>query len=138
MARRRCRCTRVVNTARPIRSTASLPGLLLETSPTDHRRLGARYEEIAKRLRDGGWDARVTINDSERRSAVTEVVVRLLDQTGCTAVDALTPLLAMLVRRSLLRRQGDRGRVVIYRATGEVLRIVEISEMIAEERTSRA
>ena len=116
--------------ARPITRTTPPPGLQLETSPTDHRRHGARFEQIAERLRDGGWDARVTINQSERRSAVTEVVVRLLDQTGCTAVDALTPLLVGHVRTSLLRRQGDRGRVVIYRPTGEVLRIVEIPEMI--------
>ena len=124
--------------ARPITPTASLPALLLQTSPTDHRRHSARYEQIAERLRDGGWDARVTINDSERRSAVTEVVVRLLDQTGCTSVDALTPLLARHVRTSLLRRQGDRGRVVIYRPTGEVLRIVEIPEMIPAQRANRA
>jgi hypothetical protein len=127
-----------VNTARPITSTASLPGLLLQTSPTDHRHLGARYEQIAKCLRDGGWDARVSISDSERRSAVTEVVIRLLDQTGCTAVDGLTPLLARLVRTSLLRRQGDRGRIVIYRPTGEVLRIVEVPEMVPAQRASRA
>jgi hypothetical protein len=127
-----------MSAARPITSTASLPGLLIETSPTDHRHLGARYEQIAKRLRDEGWDARVTVNDSERRSAVTEVVIRLLDQTSCTAVDALTPLLARLVGASLLRRQGDRGRVVIYRPTGEVLRIVEIPETIPVQRASRA
>ena len=114
--------------ALPKTSTAALPAILLETSPTDHRRHGARYEQIAKRLRGEGWDARITINHSERRSAVTEVVVRLLDQAGCTAVDALVPLLATHVRNSLLRRQGDRGRVVIYRPTGEVLRIVEIPD----------
>lgn len=69
---------------------------------------------------------RVAISRSERRSAVTEVVVRLLHQGGAAATDALVPLLARHVRKSLLRRQGDRGRVVIYRATGEVLRIIEI------------
>jgi hypothetical protein len=111
-----------VKDARPSTSTA----ILLETSPTDHRRHGARYQQIARRLGGEGWDARITINQSERRSAVTEVVVRLLDETGCSAVDALAPLLATHVRRSLLRRRGDRGRVVIYRPTGEVLRIVEI------------
>ncbi len=110
----------------PGRSTAALPAILLETSPTDHRRHGARYEQIAKRLRDEGWDARVTVNKADRRSAVTEVVVRLLDEAGCMEVDALTPLLARHVGKSLLRRQDDRGRVVIYRPTGEVLRIVEI------------
>ena len=109
---------------------AALPALQLETSPTDHRRHGTRYEQLARHLRQQGWDARVTINPSERRSAVTEVVVRLLDQAGCSAVDALMPLLATHVRKSLLRRQGDRGRVVIYRPTGEVLRIVEIPESI--------
>jgi hypothetical protein len=116
--------------ALPNTSSATLPAILLETSPTDHRRHGARYQQIAKRLRGEGWDASITINHSERRSAVTEVVVRLLDQTGCTAVDALVPLLATHVRYSLLRRRGDRGRVVIYRPTGEVLRIVEIPETI--------
>jgi hypothetical protein len=115
-----------VKAALPNTSTAALPAIVLETSPTDHRRHGARYEQIAKRLRGEGWDARITINHSERRSAVTEVVVRLLDQTGCAAVDALVPLLAAHVRHSLLRRQADRGRIVIYRPTGEVLRIVEI------------
>jgi hypothetical protein len=109
---------------------AALPALQLETSPTDHRHQGARYEQLARHLRQHGWDARVTINPSERRSAVTEVVVRLLDQAGCSAVDALMPLLATHVRKSLLRRQGDRGRVVIYRPTGEVLRIAEIPESI--------
>ncbi len=112
--------------ARQNTSTATLPAILLETSPTDHRRLGARYDQIATRLRSEGWDARVTINHSERRSAVTEVVVRLLDEAGCTAVEALMPLLARHVRESLLRRQSDRGRVVIYRPGGEVLRIIEI------------
>ncbi len=68
----------------------------------------------------------MTVNKSERRSAVTEVVVGLLDQAGCSAVDALVPLLATQVGKSLLRRQGDRGRVVIYRPTGGVLRIVGI------------
>ncbi len=116
--------------ALPNTSPAALPAILLETSPTDHRRHGARYELLAKRLRGDGWDARITVNRSERRSAVTEVVVRLLDQTGCTAVDALVPLLATHVRHSMLRRQGDRGRVVIYRPTGEVLRIVEIPETL--------
>ena len=116
--------------ASPNTSTVALPALLLEASATDHRRHGARYEQIVKRLRGEGWDARITINRSERRSAVTEVVVRLLDQTGCAAVDELVPLLATYVRDSLLRRQGDRGRVVIYRPTGEVLRIVEIPESI--------
>lgn len=112
------------------RPSTSTPALLLETSPADHRRHGARYEQLAKSLRDEGWDARVTVNRSERRSAVTEVVVRLLDQTGCIAVDALMPLLGGHVMRLLLRRQGDRGRVVIYRPTGEVLRIAEIPESI--------
>jgi hypothetical protein len=101
---------------------------VLETSPTAHGRHRAQYEQIATRLRGEGWDARISVNRSERRSAVTEVVVRLLDQAGCTAVDALVPLLATHVRSSLLRRHGDRGRVVIYRPTGEVLRIVEIPE----------
>ena len=90
--------------ALPNTSTAALPTILLETSPTDHRRHGARYEQVAKRLRGEGWDARITINRSGRRSAVTEVVVRLLDQTGCTAVDALVPLLA---RRQLSTRRAD-------------------------------
>ena len=116
--------------ASPKTSAAPRPAIQLETSPTDHRRHGARYEQIAERLRGEGWDARVTINHSERRSAVTEVVVRLLDQTGCAAVDALTPLLAAHVRTSLLRRQGDLGRVVLYRPSGEVLRIVEIPESV--------
>jgi len=127
-----------VSTARPITSPASLPGLRLQASPTDHRHLGDRYEQIAKCLRDEGWDARVSISGSERRSAVTEVVIRLLDQAGCTAVDVLTPLLTRLVRTSLLRRQADRGRIVIYRPTGEVLRIVEIPELIPAQRASRA
>jgi hypothetical protein len=34
------------------------------------------------------------------------------------------------VRKSLLRRKDDRGRVVIYRPTGEVLRIVEVPEPV--------
>jgi hypothetical protein len=57
---------------------------------------------------------------------VTEVVVRLLDQTGCAAVDELVPLLTRHVANVLLRGHGDRGRAVIYRPSGEVLRIVEI------------
>jgi hypothetical protein len=107
-------------------SHGAFAAFVIEASPTDHRHHGARYEQLARRVRAEGYDARVTINRSERRSAVTEVVVRLLDETGSTAVDALVPLLATHVRKSLLRRQDDRGRVVIYRPTGEVLRIVEI------------
>jgi hypothetical protein len=104
----------------------SAPAILLEPSPTEHRHHGARYEQLAKRLRDDGWDARIAINRSERRSAVTELVVRLLDPAGCAAVDALVPVLSTHVLKVLLRRHGDRGRAVIYRPTGEVLRIVEI------------
>jgi hypothetical protein len=104
----------------------ALPAILLETSPTDHRHHGAGYEQLARRLRGDGWDARIAVNGSERRSAVTEVVVRLLDQTGCAAVDELVPLLTRHVANVLLRGRGDRGRAVIYRPSGEVLRIVEI------------
>jgi hypothetical protein len=108
------------------RSPSALPAILLEISPTDHRRHGAGFEQLARRLRGDGWDASIAINGSERRSAVTEVVVRLLDQAGCIAVDALVPLLARHVNTVLLRGHGDRGRAVIYRPSGEVLRIVEI------------
>jgi hypothetical protein len=36
-----------MNAALPNTSTAALPAILLETSPTDHRRHGARYQQIA-------------------------------------------------------------------------------------------
>jgi hypothetical protein len=74
----------------------ALPAILLEASPIGHRHHGARHDRLAGLLRDEGWDARIAVNRSERRSAVTELVVRLLDQTGCAAVDALVPLLAGL------------------------------------------
>jgi hypothetical protein len=68
----------------------------------------------------------MTVRGSARRSAVAELVVRLPDQTAGTAVDALTKLLVAHVRKSLPRRRHDRGRIVMYGSTGDVVRIVEV------------
>lgn len=100
---------------------------MLEPSAADHRLDGARYERLAGALREAGWDVRITVTGSARRSAVAELVVRLPDQTTGTAIDALAKLLVAHVKRSLPRRRQDRGRIVMYGSTGGVVRIVEVS-----------
>lgn len=99
---------------------------MLEPSARDHQLDGARYERLASSLREAGWDVRTTVGGSARRSAVAELVVRLPDQTGGTAVDALTRLLVAHVMKSLPRRRQDRGRIVMYGSTGDLVRIVEV------------
>jgi hypothetical protein len=116
----------------PAEESAPGPALVLEPSPKDYRLAGARYERFAAVLRDRGWDARIRVNEAERRSAVTELVVRLLDQPAGAAVDALVELLTAHVSQSLTRLHKERGRVVIYSATGSVLRIVEVARSESE------
>jgi Mg-chelatase subunit ChlD len=45
-----------------------------------------------------------------------------------TTIDLLATLLAADVRKSLRRKREDRGRIVIYGPSGELLRIVEVNE----------
>jgi hypothetical protein len=104
------------------------PALVLEPSRTDDRHAGESYDRLAAVLRERGWDPRVAVNVAERRSAVTELVVRLLDPLADAAVDELVPLLTTHVNGSLTRLRKDRGRVVIYGTTGSVLRIVEVTQ----------
>jgi hypothetical protein len=102
------------------------PTVVLETAVTDDRLDDARYERLARSLHEAGWDVRITVRGSARRSAVAELVVRLPDQTGGTAVDALTKLLVAHMMKSLPRRHQHRGRIVMYGSTGDVVRIVEV------------
>lgn len=101
---------------------------MVEPAPADYRRFAARYEGLAHCLRDAGWEASVVVSDSERRSAVAELVVRLLDEADAETVDGLIATLATNVSAALPRLPQVRGRVVIYDRGGDVLRIVEIAE----------
>jgi hypothetical protein len=101
---------------------------VVEPAPADYRRFASRYEGLAHCLRDAGWDASVVVSDSERRSAVAELVVRLLDLADAETLDALIATLATNVSAALPRLPQVRGRVVIYDRGGNVLRIVEVAE----------
>jgi hypothetical protein len=116
-----------MSAARSASSPAASPGLVVEPSVADYRHDGARYARLAAVLRDQGWDAQVTVNLTERRSAVTELVVRLLDQAAPEALDALARTLTVHVSASLERRRSERGRVVIYGSDDAVLQIVEVA-----------
>ena len=71
---------------------------------------------------------RTTDDRSDRRSAVVEVVVRLLDQVSSTALDSLETILVACLRESLPRRHHQHGRVVIYGTNHQVLRIREVPD----------
>jgi hypothetical protein len=75
-----------------------------------------------------GWDASVVVGASERRSAVAELVVRVLDPADAVTLDALIATLAANVSEALQRLPQLRGRVVIYGVDGDVLRIAEVTE----------
>jgi hypothetical protein len=111
----------------PVASSVDGPTVTLEPSAADHRLDGTHYERLASALREAGWDVRITVRGSARRSAVAELVVRLPDQTTGSAVDALAKLLVAHVQTSLPRRRQDRGRIVMYGSAGDVVRIVEVS-----------
>jgi hypothetical protein len=110
----------------------SLLRLVIEPAPADYRRFATRYEGLAKCLGDAGWDASVVVSASERRSAVAELVVRMLDPADAATLDALIATLAANVSEALPRLPQLRGRVVIYGLTGDVLRIVEVTEAAAK------
>jgi hypothetical protein len=58
--------------------------------------------------------------------------VRVLDRADTATLDALIATLAAQVGDALPRLPQVRGRVVIYGLTGDVLRIVEVSEPAAK------
>jgi len=107
---------------------------VLEPSPRDHRLDGPRYARLLAALRDEGWEARIVVNPAERRSAVTELVVRLLIKADDAVDDTLVPLLSAYMSRSLARWRKGHGRVIIYAASGSVLRIVEVPGSDTEPR----
>jgi hypothetical protein len=105
-----------------------VPAVVLEPSATAHRLDGARYERLASSLRDARWAVAIVPTHAARRSAVAELVVRLPEPAQETTIDLLATLLAADVRKSLRRKREDRGRIVIYGPSGELLRIVEVNE----------
>jgi hypothetical protein len=109
----------------------SLLSLAIEPAPADYRRFASRYEGLAHCLRDAGWDASVVVSATERRSAVAELVVRMLDTADGEAVDSLIATLTTNVSAALPRLPHLRGRVVVYDRDGDVLRIVEVGEPAA-------
>jgi hypothetical protein len=104
--------------------------LVVEPAPADYGRFAPRYEGLVKCLRDAGWDASVLVG-AERRSAVAELIVRVLDPADAATLDALMATLATNVSAALPRLPHLRGRVVVYGSDGDVLRIVEVSEPAA-------
>jgi len=100
--------------------------LLLEPPRADDPGDCARYERVVSSLRDEGWEVRISRDGPGRQSAVAELVVRLLEQVPSAVLDSLEAVLAGDVRESLPRGHKHHGRVVIYGADGEVLRIREV------------
>jgi hypothetical protein len=111
--------------------------VLLEPTRPDHSRDCARFERIVSSLRGQGWDVRINGTRSERRSAVAEVVVRLVEPAPDTALDSLELILAEHLGESLPRRHHQRGRVVIYDEGGQVLRIREVADADAAQPGTR-
>ena len=103
------------------------PLLLIEPTCADHPRDCARYDRLVASLGDEGWDVQISADRSERRSAVAEVVVRLLDQVPPTELDSLETILTGHLREALPRRHNRNGRVVIYGPADQVLRIREVA-----------
>lgn len=93
-----------------------------------HRLDGARYERLASSLRGARWAVAIVPSPAARRSAVAELVVRLPEATQGTDIEVLVTVLAADVRKSLRRERQERGRIVIYGPSGELLRIVEVHE----------
>ena len=112
--------------------------VLLEPTRPDRPRDCARYERFVSSLGDEGWQVRINATPSQRRSAVAEVVVRLIEQVPSTALDALESILAEHLGQSLPRRHYHRGRVTIYNAAGQVLRIREVANTQAAHLGARA
>src|SRR4051812_6738789 len=109
------------------------PLLLLEPSWAQHPRDCARYDQLAASLGDEGWDVRIGVERPQRRSAVAEVVVQVLEHVSSTALDALETMLARHLGEALPRGHYRHGRVVIYGAAGHVLRIREVSQAEAAQ-----
>lgn len=112
--------------------------VLLEPTRPDRPRDCARYERFVSSLGDQGWKVRMDGARLQRRSAVAEIVVRLIEQVPSTALDSLESILAEHLGQSLPRRHHDRGRVVIYDGAGHVLRIREVAHAEAAHARARA
>ena len=101
--------------------------LLLEPSWAKRPRDHARDEQLAVSLRAEGWDVRISAEQPQRRSAVAELVVRLLEGVSSTALDLLETILVGHLGDALPCGHHRQGRVLIYDAAGNVLRIREVS-----------
>jgi hypothetical protein len=104
-----------------------IPLLLLEPSWAQHPRDCARYDQLASSLGEDGWEVRIGVDPPDRRSAVAEVVVRVLESVPSTALDSLETILVRHLGEALPRGHNRHGRVVIYDVAGQVLRIREVS-----------
>jgi hypothetical protein len=111
---------------------ATVPVLLLTSQSA---RLGEEglVGVLRVALRNDGWELHVDTERGTRRSAVAELVVRLLEAVPDSALDGLERVLAPHLRASLPRQHNHLGRVVIYGVEGEVLRIREVAEAEAAE-----
>lgn len=101
--------------------------LLASTQSARHGEDGL-IAALRKALRHDGWLLHVDTDQRARRSAVAELVVRVLEQVPDSALDGLERVLARHLRASLPQQHNHLGRVVIYGVGGEVLRIREVAE----------
>ena len=103
-----------------------LPLLLLEPTGPQHPRDCARFERLRAALAEAAWDVQIGAEEPARRSAVAEVVVQVLPTVSSTTLDSLEAILVGHLGEALPRGHHRSGRVVIYGAGGDVLRIREV------------
>lgn len=104
-----------------------MPRVVIEPEPPDLMFHGEQFDEIAGVLRAEGFEASVQPAEFEKRTAVLDLAVRLLDDVEGEIVGTLATLLVTELKKRLPRqRRRYRRRVVIYGPRGDILKTVEI------------